>query len=313
MRPNGHPPPPGRPGVQGRGRLAFSVVLVGLAWGAMYALYPIGLERSGPAWLAALRFDAFFLGALAVALWRRQGVLPRGARDWAAVAAYAGLNVVLHNLALMAGSRHVPVAAVGIATGLNPLLTVLLSRLVLPGSRVPPAALLGLAAGLAGVGLLAVQGGAGGGAVDPPWAAVVLGGVLAWSAGSVGLKATRSTLPPLALAVWGALLGAVALHAVALGEPPPRVDLPYAGTVLFAGLVGGLAAFLLWGGIVRDHGPQRANLASYVSPVAASLAAWALLGQGLGWVHLAAYALVALGLTLALRAAPAPSAPLGAE
>lgn len=304
--------------MQGRGRLALSVVLVGLAWGAMYALYPVGLERSGPGWLAALRFDAFFLGALAVALVRRQGVLPRLPRDWAAVATYALLNVVLHNLALMAGSKHVPVAVVGIATGLNPLLTVLLSRLALPGARIPAAAWAGLAAGLAGVGLLALQGGSGGGAVDPLWAAVVLGGVLAWSAGSVGLKATRSGLPPLALAVWGAFLGAIALHgyAFAADEPLPRVDLPYAGAVLFAGLVGGLAAFLLWGSVVRDHGPQRANLASYVSPVAASLVAWALLGQPLGWVHLAAYALVALGLTLALRAASpatAPSAPPAAE
>lgn len=303
--------------MQGRGRLALSVVLVGLAWGAMYALYPVGLARSGPVWLAALRFDAFFLGALAVALARRQDFLPRGARDWAAVATYALLNVVLHNVALMAGSKHVPVAAVGIATGLNPLLTVLLSRLVLPGARFPPTALLGLAAGLAGVGLLAFQGGAHGGAVDPLWAAVVLGGVLAWSAGSVGLRATRSTLSPLALAVWGALLGAIVLQGLAFAaEPLPRVDGPYAVTVLFAGLVGGLAAFLLWGGIVRDHGPQKANLASYVSPVAASLTAWAVLGQPLRWVHAAAYALVAVGLTLALRAAApgaAAEAPAAAE
>lgn len=302
--------------MQGRGRLAFSVVLVGLAWGAMYALYPVGLERSGPVWLAALRFDAFFLGALAVALARRQDFLPRGGRDWAAVATYATLNVVLHNVALMAGSRHVPVAAVGITTGLNPLLTVLLSRLVLPDARVKPAALLGLAAGLAGVGLLAFQGGSGGGAVDPAWALVVFGGVLAWSAGSVGLKATRSTLSPLGLAVWGALLGAIALHGVAFAveEPLPRVDGPYAGTVLFAGLVGGLAAFLLWGGVVRDHGPQKANLASYVSPVAASLTAWAVVGQPLRWAHAAAYALVAVGLTLALRATAAvPEAPVAAE
>jgi drug/metabolite transporter (DMT)-like permease len=305
--------------VRGRGRLALAVVLVGLAWGAMYALYPVGLQRSGPVWLAALRFDAFFLGALAVALARRRDFLPRRGRDWAAVATYAALNVVLHNVALMAGSKHVPVAAVGITTGLNPLLTVLLSRLVLPDARIPPAALLGLAAGLAGVGLLAAQGGSGGGAVDPAWALVVLGGVLAWSAGSVGLKATRSELSPLGLAVWGALLGAVALHGIAFAvhEPPPRVDAPYAGTVLFAGLVGGLAAFLLWGGIVRDHGPQKANLASYVSPVAASLTAWAVLGQPLRWAHLAAYALVAVGLTLALRAtareAAVPEAPVAAE
>jgi drug/metabolite transporter (DMT)-like permease len=302
-----------------RGRLALSVLLVGAAWGAMYALYPVGLARSGPVWLAALRFDAFLLGAVAVVLVRRLPIRPRGWRDAAAIAAYAGLNVVLHNLFLMAGTKHVPVAVVGIATGLNPMITLLLARVALPGVRVGPAALAGLALGLAGVGLLAWQGGAGGGAVDPAWAFVVLGGVLAWAAGSVAMKASRSTLPPLALAVWGSLAGAIVLQATAfVTEPLPDIDGPYLGTVAFAGLVGGLGAFLLWGGIVRDHGPERANLASYVSPVAASLAAWVLLGQPLRWAHAAAYALVAAGLTLALRAAarsptPPPEAPPAAE
>lgn len=291
-------------------RLALEVLFVGVAWGSMYALYPVGLGRSGPVWLAALRFDCFFVGAAAVALWRRTDLALRGPRDWAAVLAYGGLNVVLHNLGLMAGSGHVPVAIVAMATGLNPLLTVLLSRIALPGVRLAPAALLGIATAFAGVALLAVLGGHGGGSVPLGWALVVLGGVLAWSSGSVAMKASRSALPPLAIAVWGSLLGAAVLQPMAFAlEPMPRVDAAYLGVVAFSGLGGGLAAFLVWGAIVRDHGPQRANLASYVSPVAASLAAWALLGQELRPVHAAAYLLVAAGLTLTLRPARAAAGP----
>jgi O-acetylserine/cysteine efflux transporter len=293
-----------------RRRLAVSVLLVGLAWGVMYALYPVGLARSGPVWLAALRFDVFFVGALAVALVRRTPLMPSGWRDWCAIGAYAGFNVVLHNLGLMAGSKHVPVAAVSIATGLAPLLTLLLARVALPGVRIGARALVGLAAGLAGVAVLAFQGGAHGGAVPLVWALVVLGGVLAWCVGSVAMKASGSAMRPLALAVWGSLAGAIVLQAAALAaEPLPRIDAPYAGAVLFAGLVGGLAAFLLWGGLVRDFGPQRANLASYVSPVAASLTAWLLLGQALRPAHVLAYALVALGLTLALAPTRRPASP----
>lgn len=294
-----------------RGRLVLSVVLVGLAWGTMYALYPVGLARSGPLWLAALRFDAFLLGALAVVLWRRVPIRPKGWRDAAAIAAYAGLNVVVHNLLLMAGTRHVPVAVVGMTSGLNPVLTLVLARFALPGVRLSPAVLGGLALGMAGVALLAWQGGAGGDAVSPAWALVVLGGVLAWSAGSVAMKASRSTLSPLALATWGSLAGAVVLQAAAVAtEPFPDLDAPYLGTVAFSGLVGGLGAFLLWGGVVRDFGPERANLASYVSPVAASLAAFAVLGQPLRPVHGLAYALVAAGLAMSLPRAPraAPAA-----
>lgn len=293
------------------GRLALSVLLVGVAWGIMYALYPIGLARSGPVWLAALRFDAFLVGALAVAVLRRTPLRPSGWRDWAAIAAYGGLNVVLHNVLLMAGSQHVPIAAVAIATGLNPLLTLGLARLALPGIRLSAGAIAGFAVALSGVALLALQGDSNGGAIDWRWALVVLGGVLAWASGSVAMKASGSRLPPLALAVWGSLAGAVALQAGAFAaEPLPRIDAAYLGVVAFAGLVGGLGAFLLWGGIVRDFGPQRANLASYVSPVAASLTAWALLDQPLRLAHAAAYVLVALGLTMSLAPArPAAAAP----
>ena len=298
---------------RGSARLAAEVVFVGVAWGVMYALYPVGLARSGPVWLAALRFAAFFAGALLVALARRVPLRPQGRADWIAILAYAGLNVALHNVLLMAGSHHAPVAFVAMATGLNPLLTLVLARLFLPGVRLAPRALLGVAVGFSGVAVLAWQGGADGAHVALPWALVVLGGVLAWSSGSVALKASRSTLPPLVLAVWGALLGTavLTLGAVAV-EPLPTFDLPLLAVVAFSGLGGGLAAFVVWGAIVRDHGPQRANLASYVSPVAASLTAWVLLGQALRPVHAAAYVLVAAGLTLSLRstqakAAPAPS------
>jgi drug/metabolite transporter (DMT)-like permease len=289
--------------VQHRTRLVAEVAAVGVAWGVMYALYPIGLARSGPLWLAALRFWAFLAGALLFALAKRIPLLPTSNRDRAAIAAYAAFNVVLHNVGLMAGTRHVPVAIVSIATGLNPLLTLLLARMLLPGVRIPPLATLGILAGLAGVALLGWHGGTGGASIPWGWALVVVGGVLAWSLGSVALKAAGSTMHPVALAVWASLLGATVLQAGALAlEPAPRIDLPYVGTVLFAGLVGGLAAFALWTTIVREHGPQRANLASYVSPVAASLTAWALLGQPLRPIHAVAYVLVALGLSLSTLA-----------
>ncbi|MEK6975653.1 MAG: DMT family transporter [Candidatus Thermoplasmatota archaeon] len=300
----------------GRGnlRLAAEVAFVGAAWGVMYALYPVGLARSGPVWLAAMRFMAFLAGALLVALARRVPLRPQGRADWLAILTYAGLNVALHNVLLMAGSHHAPVAFVAMATGLNPLLTLLLARLFLPGVRLAPRTLLGVAVGFSGVALLAWQGGADGAHVAWPWALVVLGGVLAWSSGSVALKATGSRLPPLVLAVWGALLGTVVLTlGAAAVEPLPRIDAPLLGAVAFAGLGGGLAAFVVWGAIVRDHGPQRANLASYVSPVAASLTAWLLLDQAVRFVHAAAYVLVAAGLTLSLRPADAPTPPPSPE
>jgi drug/metabolite transporter (DMT)-like permease len=296
---------------RGQLRLAVSLLLVGVAWGVMYALYPIGLDASGPVALAAWRFVAFFVGAvLASFLLRAPLRRPRSGRDWAGIASYAGFNVVLHNLGMMAGAGHVPVALVGLATGLNPLLTLALARVALPGTRVTRIAIVGLLVSLAGVGLLALRGGVEGGALPWFWILVVLGGVAAWAAGSVALKVARPGLPALSLAAWSSLAGAAVLLPVSLAlEPSPRIDASYVLVVAFSGLVGGLGAFLIWNQVVHRFGPHRANLSSYVSPVAASFAAWVLLDQAVGWVHLASYGLVALGLTLALAGPRAPSAP----
>lgn len=292
------------------------VVVVGALWGVMYALYPLGLRHASPAWLAAARFLVFFVGALAAALVLRVPLRVRSARDWWAILAYAAFNVVLHNLGLMAATQRLPVAAVSLLTALNPVLTLLLVRATVPGTRASPTTWTGLALGLAGLAVLDLRGGAAGARLPWDGLALALLGVGAWAVGSVAVKAADATLPPLALCTWAALIGYVTLQATALVTAPvPPVDSGLVVAASFAGLGGGLAAFLVWIRIVRRDGPQRANLATYVSPVVASLAAIPLAQQGITWVHGVAYVLVALGLTVALRGTrgTTPVAPAAAE
>lgn len=279
------------------------VLGVGLVWGLTYALYPVGLRSVGPLWLAALRFDTFCAGAF-VACWAVDGGvrIPATWRDAAAIATYAGLNIVLHNLATIGGSAHVPVAVLGILAGLTPLLTAALSPLVLPQARPSLRLVAGLLAGFGGVAVLTL---ARPGPLDvtvSAWTFVVFLGFLAWALGSVLVKAAASPMPSLSVGFWAALVAVAILQPLALGlEPAPRVSLPLAGVVLFIALVGGIGGFLGWMRLVRGFGPAHASLASLVSPAVASVAAAALLGQPLGWAHLVAYVLVGLGLVAAVR------------
>lgn len=293
------------------------VVLTGTAWGLTYALYPIGLQMAGPFWLSALRFDAFALGALAAALLVDGRVQrPVGARDLTAVAAYAGLNIVLHNLGTIGGSAHVPVAILAVLAGTTPILTAGLQATFLPQVRLSPRLVAGLAVGFVAVLLLAGSRGGVPGLAVSPWVVVVVLAFLAWAVGSVAVKATETRLPPLSLGFWAALASLPVLHGLALAspEPIPVPSLRLAAVVLFIGLVGGVGGFLLWLRVVRAHGPAHASLASFVSPAVASLAAVALLAQPIGWLHLVAYLLVAGGLALAwsdfagTAARPAPPA-----
>lgn len=289
-------------------RLAGFILLVGCLWGVLYSLYPIGLERAGPWWLAALRFDAFCLAALAACLVMRQPVrAPHTTGEWLAVLAYGILNVVLHNLGMMIGAQYVPVAVVGIAAGTNPVLTVAFSRIFHPGTPWTRTLGLALVSGLAGVSVLAFAKNDGGFGLDP-WALLVVAGVAAWSLGSVVIKTTGSSLPMLLVAFWGSAVGVLVLQPAAMVlEPTPRLDWVLAGVIVYLAVFGGLLAFLLWMRVVRRYGASQANLVSFFSPVATSLAGFLILGQPVGPVHFVAYVLIAFGLFLAVRELASPS------
>jgi drug/metabolite transporter (DMT)-like permease len=287
------------------------VAFTGLVWGLTYALYPVGLREAGPVWLAALRFDAFAVGAF-VACWVVDGgvKVPTRLRDVAAVATYALLNVTLHNLATIGGSGHVPVAIVGIMAGLTPVMTAALAPLVLPGQPVGRRLVLGLLLGFVGVATLALTHPGGLEGEFGAWTLIVFAGFLAWALGAVLIRASRSTLPSLSVGFWGALLSVAILQPLAFGlEPTPVLTLRLVGVVLFIGLVGGIGGFLGWMRLVRGWGPAQASLPSLVSPAVASLAGAVLVQQQLGLLHLVAYLLVAGGLAVAVRdliRAPAP-------
>jgi drug/metabolite transporter (DMT)-like permease len=283
-------------------RLLGFILLVGCLWGVLYSFYAIGLARAGPWWLAALRFDAFCVAALVACLATGQRVRAPATRgEWGAVVAYGVLNVALHNLGMMIGAQYVPVAVVGIAAGVNPILTVALARVFHPGT--PWSRTLGVAllSGFAGVGVLAFAKGDGTFGLDP-WALVVVAGVAAWSLGSVIIKSTGASLPMLLVAFWGSAVGVLVLQPAAFVlEPTPRMDWTLAGVIVYLSVFGGLLAFLIWMRVVRRYGATQANLVSFFSPVATSIAGFLLLGQPIGYVHLVAYLLIALGLFLAVR------------
>jgi drug/metabolite transporter (DMT)-like permease len=295
------------------GRAVGLVLFIGTAWGITYALYPVGLREAGPLWLAALRFDAFCLGAF-LACWAVDGGVraPTTLRDFGAIATYAGLNITLHNLATIGGSGHVPVAVVGLLAGLTPILTAALAPLLLPDQRPSKRLVAGLLVGFVGVAVLVLsRPGGSSGAPLTAWTLVVFVGFLAWALGAIFLKAARSPLPSLSVGFWGALASVAVLNPLALTEPMPVPSLTLGATVLFIGLVGGVGGFVAWMRLVRRFGPAQASLPSFVSPAVASLAGMVLVQQPLGWGHLVAYLLVAGGLALAARdLMGAPARPL---
>lgn len=103
----------------------------------------------------------------------------------------------------------------------------------------------------------------------------------------------------------GAMRGAFIVAAIfwivvlAPGGFPAQLGAPgRLAAVLFVGIAGTLAPFLLYVWGIRRVRAERATIAATLEPVLAALAAWVWLGQSLGVVQMAGGALVLVGVLL---------------
>jgi drug/metabolite transporter (DMT)-like permease len=233
--------------------------------------------------------------------WPRRG-------EWAwAVASGALLMVGGNGGVAWAEARGVPSGVVALLAASLAIWMVLLEALRPGGARQPPLVWLGLAIGLGGVGVLVGPARlAGAGSVDPLGAALVLGGSLAWAAGS--LLARGRGRP--ASALWGSALqmlcgGALLLALAAAhgdfarvagpaGAPSARSLAAVAYLVVFGSLVGFTA--YVW--LLQHAAPARVATYAYVNPLVAVGLGWALGGEALGGRTVAAAAVIVGGVAL---------------
>lgn len=269
--------------------LAFAIVYV--VWGSTYLAMRVALETLAPFPMAAARFlvAGTLLGGWVIARER-----PRAptARQWAWAALTGALLLVGGNGGVLwAEARQVPSGIVALLAASLALWMALLDWLR-PGGRRPGALVaLGLLLGLAGVALLVGPGAlAGGGSIDPIGAALVLGGSLAWAAGSLLSRGGRGRLAPPASPLLGSamqmLAGGAMLALLALVDGD-RVTMAAAsarslGALAYLVVMGSLVGFTAYVWLMRHAPPSRVATYAYVNPVVAVLLGWSLYGEPLG-------------------------------
>jgi drug/metabolite transporter (DMT)-like permease len=271
--------------------LAFGIVYV--VWGSTYLGMRVALEGIPPLAIGAVRFTIAGLLLGAWVAWRERPAWPDAAQ-WR----WAGLTGLL---LMVGGNLGVLLAEQRIASGPTALLAaslaiwmVLLDWLRPGGTRPNALVALGVLVGLGGVAVLvgpaALVGGAAGGhgGTDPLGAAFVLGGSLAWAAGSLLARSAAAPRSPMLGAAMQMLCGGALLLVLALlhGDAPhlapatwgPRATAALAYLVVFGSLVGFTA--YIW--LMRHVAPARVATYAYVNPVVAVLLGWALGGEAIG-------------------------------
>lgn len=288
-------------------RLGFLAVAAAAVLWALAATVAGSLFEDGvsPFELAQARAYLAFAGFAALRRWRPDRPREGRPRVPTAKVIALGASIALVNAAYYIAIEHLAVAVAIVIQYTAPALVVawVAARL---RTRPPPDVLVAVTLAIAGVALAA---GLGGGVGTSSGI-----GLLAAGASAV-LFASYTLLSQDAAAVLGptgAMYRAFAVAAaiwivfqVPQGFPTSLVDPDNLLRVLYVGLAGTLAPFLLyvWGvGRVRA---ERAVIAATLEPPAAALVAWLWLGQALGAMQLVGGTLV-LTAVLLLQARPHP-------
>jgi len=295
----GPPPPPWQPPPREvpLAKLLGAFTAVYVIWGSTYLAIRIAIETIPPLSMAAVRF--LVAGGTLFAWMRARGAPWPTADQWRSSAVVGALLLTAGNGAVVMAEQWIPSGLAALLVASVPLWMVLLDARWGSRSRPSRRVITGLVAGFGGVGVLVGSPGAGaGGRHELLGVLLVVGGALAWAAGSIYSRHAPSPDRP---RVWVAMQmltggGALLILAVLTGELE-RVDPAAVSTRSLLALVylivfGALMAFSAYIWLLSVSTPARVGTYAYVNPVVALLLGWALVGEPLTFRSLLAAAII---------------------
>lgn len=266
-----------------------------LVWGISYLLIKVAVAEVSVPVLVFVRTGGAALVLLPLAA--RSIRWARLRAHWRPLLGFAGLELIGPWALLSDAERHLTSSLSGLLVAAVPIVGVLVERLFGMADRTGPLRWAGLVVGLAGVVVLA---------------APALGGGHAWPIAEMGLVVLGyATAPVIAARYLGGLPSlvtpAVCLGFAALVYLPfaaltwPRVLPSAAALGSLAGLAVGCTAlaFVAFFGLIREIGPARALVFTYVNPAVAVVAGVLVLGEPLTPTIVGSFGLILVGSVLA--------------
>lgn len=294
-----------------RGWVLFA--LMSVVWGVPYLMIKVAVAEVSAPMVVFARTAVGALVLLPPAL--RGGGLRGLLPHWRPLAAFAALEILGPWFLLADAERELTSSMTGLLVAAVPVAAVVVERLTGDAERIGPLRWLGLAVGLAGVAVLAwpeLQGG------SPLAIAEVLLTAVCYSIAPVIVARRLADVPSLPMTAV-CLAGAASVYAVPAAATWPQA-LP-SGRALAAlaglGLICTALAFLMFFALIREVGPARAVVITYVNPAVAVAVGVALLGEPFDVSLAVAFVLILVGCVLATgrsrTADPASTDPASAD
>ncbi|WP_217169751.1 DMT family transporter [Streptomyces sp. AC512_CC834] len=264
-------------------RLRFG--LLSLVWGFSFLFMKVGTDAFAPFQVTLGRL-AFGTAVVAAAMAVKRERLPRGARTWAHLAV-AGLLLNSLPFSLFAYSElTIPSSLAGICNATSPLWGMALSLVALSEDRPTRRRVAGLGIGFLGVlTVLGVWQGFHG--LDVTGTTLALLASLSYPIGWIYVRRTLAGSSHSHLSLSGTQLGLATLQLAIV--TPVFTSVPTSFPVLpllsvaALGVLGTGLAFLIQYDLVAEVGPTTAQMVTYFTPVIATAAGVALLGESLSW------------------------------
>jgi drug/metabolite transporter (DMT)-like permease len=287
-----------------RGWFLFS--LMGVIWGIPYLMIKVAVDAVSPTMVV---FTRCALGAaLLLPFAIRQGNLTRVVRThWRPMLAFACIEIIGPWLTLTDAERHLSSSTAGLLIAGVPIVGVVAARLFGDTERLGIRRLTGLALGLAGVGVLTAPHLTGG---DARSLAEVLLTVIGYATAPLIAARHLKNVPTLQLIAPCLTLATLVYAPAAAATWPTTVP----STQVLAALAGlgvicTAVAFVAFLELIKEAGPTRATVITYVNPAVAVAAGAALLDEHLTAGILIAFTLILAGSVLATAGPAVATAP----
>ncbi|WP_329469839.1 DMT family transporter [Streptomyces sp. NBC_01723] len=261
-------------------RLRFG--FLSLVWGFSFLFMKVGTEGFAPFQVTLGRL-AFGTAVVAAAMAVKRERLPRGVWTWVHLTV-AGFLLNALPFSLFAFSElTIPSSLAGICNATSPLWGMALSLVALSEDRPTRRRVAGLGIGFLGVlTVLGVWQGFDG--LDVTGTALALLASLSYPVGWIYVRRTLAGSSHSHLSLTGAQLGLATLQLAVV--TPLFTSVPTGFPVLSVAALGVLGtglAFLIQYDLVAEVGPTTAQMVTYFTPVIATAAGVALLGESLSW------------------------------
>lgn len=274
-----------------RGWLLFA--LMGLVWGIPYLLIKVAVAEIEPPVLVFLRTALGAAILLPIAALRHE-IVPT-LRRWRPLVVFAVIEICIPWVALGFAEQRISSSLTGLLIAGVPLVAAVLSRVVLkePMRRRRVVGLLVGAAGVAAVMGFDVGSG------NPVAIGAILAVVICYAVGPIIQAKYLDGLPDFGPVACALAVAAVVYLPFAIFQWPGAVSLPVAGSVVALAVICTALAFVGFFALVREVGPARAPVITYINPVVATALGVTILGEPLSWTMAGGFVLILAGSLLA--------------